>query len=416
VNLPAADPAPTSAGTPAALPAPPVPPGQLAIAPSAVAVREFLELLRRWLDDLSARLDRLDADAQLASDPDVYTPDIALAMTLRQSITTRSDEVVAVWDSGRVGPEQLARIAVLLWGRLTDPLGGTSAFTLTEAGTLAAALADRLAGALAADAVAGSGVAGRIAPLAAALVRCRSLAEVLGSPTDRIDAIDAQLQSVLASKDRARITAAVVELEPEVSGIERDLIKDTGLRTTTARLAASVRARYADLPGRADALAALVERARSRIAGLTDIPVPTVAPLDQPPAVPAEATAAVAQWRSARAELERYATALDEIDRGWAAVETHYGAPLRARDDLRGLLGAYATRAARSGLAEDPVVTDAYRAAHDMLWSAPCDLDVAERLVEQYQHAVRIGTGAAPAAEPTTGGPSGPSRDEGERR
>jgi hypothetical protein len=414
VNLPAADPAPTAVGTSPALPAPPAPPGQLAVAPSAGAVREFLDRFLRWRDDLNARLDRLDAEAQLATDPDTYTPDIALAMTLRQSITARADEVIAVWDSGRVGPEQLARISVLLWGRLTDPLGGASAFTLTEAGTLAAALTDRLAGALAADAVAGSGVAGRIAPIAAALVRCRSLADVLGGPKDRIAALEAQLQSALASKDRVRITAVVGELEPEVTGMERDLIKDTGLRTTTARLAARARDRYAELRSRTEVMAALVERARSRIAGLADIPVPVIATLDPPPAAPSAATAAVGQWRSARADLERYAAGLDEIDRAVAAVETQFGAPLRARDDLRGLLGAYATRAARSGLAEDPVVTAAYRAAYDVLWSAPCDLGIAERLVEDYQRAVRVGTGAAPATE-LTGESSGPVRREGEQ-
>jgi hypothetical protein len=414
VNLPASDPAPTAAETPPALPAPPVPPGQLAVAPNVGAVRDFLDRFLRWRDDLTARLDRLDADAQLASDPDTYSPDIALAMTLRQAITARGDEVIAVWDSGRVGSEQLARIAVLLWGRLTDPLGGASAFTLTEAGTLAAALTDRLAGALAADAVAGSGVAGRIAPLAAALVRCRSLAEVLGSPIDRIDALAARLQSALDSLDRTRITAVVGELEPEVAGMERDLIKDTGLRTSTARLAASARDRYADLRVRADGMATLVDRARSRIVGLADIPVPAIAVFDPPPSVPSGATAAVGEWRSARAELEQYSVTLDEIDRRLAAVDAQFGAPLRARDDLRGLLGAYATRAARSGLAEDPVVTAAYRAAHDVLWTAPCDVGIAERLVTDYQDAVRLGTGSAPAAG-RTGSSIGPVRGEGDR-
>ena len=46
------------------------------------------------------------------------------------------------------------------------------------------------------------------------------------------------------------------------------------------------------------------------------------------------------------------------------------------------------------------MVTTAYRAARDVLWSAPCDLTLAARLVEEYQHAVRVGTGAAPAGAP----------------
>ena len=347
---------------PRTLPAPPVPPGALTHPPSSRDVREFLERLHVWTDELGSCLDRLDADAQLATGPDAYAGDISLAMSLRQSVTSRHDELVAVWDSGRTGPDELARIAVLLWGRLTDPLGGPSAFTLTEAGTLVAALTDRIAGALVDRCGRRLGRRGtdRAAPGRAG--RCRSLAEVLGRPTDRLDALAARLESAVAEKDRARITATVAELEPEVAGIERDLIKDTGLRTSTARLAASNRARYDVLGARADALTALAERSRSRIAGFGDVPVPSMAALG-PPAAPPDATAGSDQWRTARADFERYGAALDQVDEGLAAAEAHYRAPLRARDDLRGLLGAYATRAARSALAEDPVVTTAYRAA-----------------------------------------------------
>ena len=180
-------------------------------------------------------LDRLDADAQLATGPDTYAADISLAMSLRQSITSRYDELVAAWDSGRVGPNELARIAVLLWGRLTDPLGGPSAFTLTEAGTLVAALTDRIAGALAADAVAGSGVAARIAPLRGgagpmSIARGGAWAARPTGSTRWPPASNRRSPSRIAPGS----PTAVAELEPEVTGIERDLIKDTGLRTSTA--------------------------------------------------------------------------------------------------------------------------------------------------------------------------------------
>jgi hypothetical protein len=82
------------------------------------------------------------------------------------------------------------------------------------------------------------------------------------------------------------------------------------------------------------------------------------------------------------------------VARALREAEEAYAAPLRTRNDLRGLLGAYRTRAARSGRAEDPEITEAYRAARTILWSAPCDLVQAERLVAAYQHAVRVGVGA----------------------
>ena len=75
-------------------------------------------------------------------------------------------------------------------------------------------------------------------------------------------------------------------------------------------------------------------------------------------------------------------------------AETAFAAPLAARDDLRGLLGAYATRAARNGLAEDAGLTERYRPAHESLWQAPCDVDAAAPLVEDYLRAVRRAVGA----------------------
>jgi hypothetical protein len=394
--------------------APPVPPGHLTVSPSPSDARAFLEQLGPWVTGLRAQLDRLDADSQLASNPDSYTSDIALAMSLYQSIRARHDELIAVWENGRVGPDELARLAVLMWGRLPDPLGAASAFTLTEAGTLVSALTDRLSDALAADAVAGSGVAGRITLLQAAIERCRSLAAVLGVAAARVDEMAGQVASTLASKDRERITAMVTAFDPEATAIERDLIKETSLRTRAARLSATFHDRLTALPARCEALDALAARSRSRIADLTDAPVPALVTLGPPPVVPTGGAAHAAEWSTARDELDRYAAQLDQFERALAAAETHYGAPLRARDDLRGLLGAYETRAARSGLAEDGALTAAYRAAHVVLWSAPCDLRVAERLVEQYQDAVRIAVGAERAVEPSANETVATSGREGE--
>jgi type II secretory pathway component PulJ len=65
------------------------------------------------------------------------------------------------------------------------------------------------------------------------------------------------------------------------------------------------------------------------------------------------------------------------------------GAGLRRRDELRGLLGAYLAKAQAIGLGEDGEVDRAYAAARDALYAAPCDLDAAERLVADFQQAMR---------------------------
>ena len=391
---------PTTA-PPTASSAPPVPPGQLTVAPSAPATLEFLEALDRWITTLRTSLDQLDAGAQLAGDPNHYTSDITLAMSLFQSITARRDELVAAWDSGRVGPEELARLAVLMWGRLPDPLGAPSAFTLTEAGTLAAALTDRLAAALSADAVAGSGVAGRIITVRAAIDRCRAQAKVLGMAASHLDELAARLDAALESKDRERITTTVNALDTEVTGLERDLIKETALRTSTAHLLAKLQLRYAELEARAATVNALAERCRSRITDPPRLAVPDVTALGEPPESLTGDASTAAEWAAARGELDEYARRIERCAAALDEAEARYGAPLAVREDLRGLLGAYRTRVGRSGLAEDVPLTDAYRAARDVLWTAPCDLREARELVERYQRMVRVAVGADHVVEPT---------------
>ena len=61
--------------------------------------------------------------------------------------------------------------------------------------------------------------------------------------------------------------------------------------------------------------------------------------------------------------------------------------PLAVRAELRGRLDAYKAKVARHGLAEDPFLVERYDAARRMLWSAPCDLRVAEEAVLRYQRA-----------------------------
>jgi hypothetical protein len=61
---------------------------------------------------------------------------------------------------------------------------------------------------------------------------------------------------------------------------------------------------------------------------------------------------------------------------------------LARRDELRGRLQAYRAKAARLGGSEDAALAALHRAAHDLLWRAPCDLSAATRAVARYQRAV----------------------------
>jgi hypothetical protein len=88
---------------------------------------------------------------------------------------------------------------------------------------------------------------------------------------------------------------------------------------------------------------------------------------------------------------------LAAVDTALHEARRRYDAPLARRDELRGLLGAYRDRANRAGKAEDATLTAQYDAAHDVLYTAPCDVTRADTLTTEYLHAVRVATGAEPA-------------------
>ena len=163
---------------------------------------------------------------------------------------------------------------------------------------------------------------------------------MLGIALTALDELEARLDAAIESKDRDRITATVAAVETEASSLEHDLIEETALRTETARLQATLRDRYAELESRAGPLAALADRCRSRIVGAPNLAVPSIKVLGPPPSRVVDA-ATSSDWAAARAALDKYRQRLDRCVAAFDMAEERYGAPLRARDDLRGLLGAY---------------------------------------------------------------------------
>jgi hypothetical protein len=78
---------------------------------------------------------------------------------------------------------------------------------------------------------------------------------------------------------------------------------------------------------------------------------------------------------------EQVASAWEErAEEVWCANH----APVKKRNELRGLLDAYRAKAGATGQAEDPALADAFQAARDALYRAPCAIEEGERLVQQY--------------------------------
>ncbi|MFM9707311.1 hypothetical protein [Streptomyces galilaeus] len=173
--------------------------------------------------------------------------------------------------------------------------------------------------------------------------------------------------------------------------------------------------RLRDVLSRADRTLAEARTARGEV--LAKIAATEVPVVGGPPTVLQEQVAAASEYRRhgqwhrlspLLESLERKAE--DELLRARESL-TAVTAPLAVRAELRGRLDAYKAKVARHGLAEDPFLIERYDAARRMLWSAPCDLRVAEQAVLRYQQAA-----AELLTAPRVPEQGGPQDHRGEQR
>jgi hypothetical protein len=367
----------------------PAPRGSLANPPSVDDLRRYLEDLTAWRAALDHDLDALDNRAQRSRTPDVYSSDVSLAMALRASIDLRCDDLVRLWDGGRLGSAELAHAAQLVWGRLPDALGNPSAFSLTEACTLVSALYERLASQLSGDVIAGSGASDEIVAVRETLDRALRSARTLHRREDDVNALSLRLESLVDHGTQQEVGVGVGAIANEAFALEALLVKEIGLRAAVIRDAAAAASTRSRLLADEAAVRAAAAEARVKIANVPTLAIPSVETVGASPAVPtAEVDAAPGTWSQARAELDAYLVRLARVDAALHEAGTRYGAGLTRRADLRGLLGAYRDRAQRSGQAENDALAAQYESARTVLYSAPCDVDVAEQLVTAYQQSV----------------------------
>ncbi|WP_369389239.1 hypothetical protein AB5J72_17785 [Streptomyces sp. CG1] len=165
-----------------------------------------------------------------------------------------------------------------------------------------------------------------------------------------------------------------------------------------------------DVLSRADRTLAEARTARGEV--LAKIAATEVPVVSGPPTVLQEQLATAAEYRR-QAQWHRLSPLLesleqkaeDELLRARESL-TAVTAPLAVRAELRGRLDAYKAKVARHGYAEDPFLVERYDAARRMLWSAPCDLRVAEQAVLRYQQLAAELLSGAGTPEDRTGGQS----------
>jgi hypothetical protein len=97
---------------------------------------------------------------------------------------------------------------------------------------------------------------------------------------------------------------------------------------------------------------------------------------------------AAGRWSRLASELDRLEEQAGAAARECRDAERQATALLDRRAELRGLLEAYQAKAARCGGAEDSELDERHGRAHDLLWTAPCDLPSAADAVTAYQQAV----------------------------
>ncbi|MEU8622980.1 hypothetical protein [Streptomyces sp. NPDC048623] len=256
-----------------------------------------------------------------------------------------------------------------------------------------------------------SALPARIDLLAAELGRTRSLAHSVGVRPGEHPAGD-ELESITAELGALRaqvISDPLAFWRPaQGSSAPGGGRPDTGRYDTAARALEDIRReieavlqvrqdaeerllRLRDVLSRADRTLAEARSARGEV--LAKIAASEVPAVSGPPTALQERLVAAAEHRR-HARWHRLSPLLDALEQE-AEEEllrareslTAVTAPLAVRAELRGRLDAYKAKVARLGAAEDPLLVERYDTARRMLWSAPCDLRVAEQAVLRYQQA-----------------------------
>jgi hypothetical protein len=241
-----------------------------------------------------------------------------------------------------------------------------------------------------------SAVAARLAPLGAAVDAFAPLAAELGEAdlAERLRvrltlAQEQDLGDPLAAAPGGRITGPARERLDEL---------DADVAAARQRLAelAALRDGYRQ---RIDALGALIDGVAAAEQAVASAYARAVEKIAEPGLPPQPTAAAVLRGRVSELDRLRQAGRWSDLADDLAAVERsarrarERTGELRAladgllerRNELRGRLDAYRAKAAGNGLAEHDDLTARYADAHDLLFTAPCDLRGSTRAVYAYQ-------------------------------
>lgn len=354
----------------------PIAPGSLGAAPSAVEMLSYLGALDSWLAERRAELDALDAQVIATGRQAELTADMSLALALWQAAKTRQNLLLATWDSGRVGRQELERLSALIWGRL-DTAGSqvvslqSMAVSLPEAGRLCDALVAQLRTRLNTDPNA-TAIQLRITGLRAQAERIRdqlSYEPPALAPAGRakLTALISRIDDVSAKRDRGGdVTGLLSALEVDAAKLERDLIVGAARRRQGHDLLAKVRDQRTAVSAREFAARTLADQVA---AAVWPAPMEHLGGIDALGPVPNTAEA-----------LSGYAAQLAALDAELTAAQTRLTQRLGERDAAVNRLENLLTVAGPAARAPD--VAELVGIIRARLAATPVRLPVVQHLLD----------------------------------
>jgi hypothetical protein len=355
----------------------PAAPGQLGVAASPQQLLDYLGRLDAWLAERRAELDALDAQILSTGRQAELTSDMSLAMALWQAAKTRQGLLLATWDSGRVGQQELEKLSSLIWGRL-DAAGGSlpsAGVSLPEAGRLCDALVAQLRARLNTDPNA-TAIQIRLRDLRAQAERIRDQLKLeppalapLGQA--RLDDIVSRAGDVAAKQSRGGdVVGLLGVLEADAAKLERDLIVGAARRREGRDLLTRAREENAELAAQEHAVRALLGQLAAAVWPVPAVAVPDLARLGPMP--------------NTAAALTGYLAEVDRLEAELASAQATLSRGLADRDAAAAGLAALQTRAASAGRADDPTLAELGRLAAERLAVAPVVLPVVQHLLTAY--------------------------------
>ena len=354
----------------------PIAPGSAQTPPTAQQMLSYLDQLGRWVADCRVAIDRIDQKVQ-AANPGQGTQDIAMTLTVWQAVSTRHNDLLKVWDSGRVTEIELKKLGALIWGNLNDMLtpgatissGGGLALSLPEACRMLEALISQLTSRLQLANLP-TEASTRIAALRAQLERIRTQSaldppDVRQNTEAAIANLADDLTRMIAVADRGGDIGGVLgPLEVRAARLERDLIVGHAERAMLTDKIKQAKTRLAELVAREESVTELAARTRASLTPAPKYAVPRLAALGEVPAT--------------SAELDDYLSRLEQVAKALDMVQQANLQALARKDQL-------SDRLQRVTTADDPLANSLRAQIRGLLDQSPAQLTVIEPLITAYE-------------------------------